>query len=97
LPVVSTPIGDIAAMLCDGEAGLLVAPGDPSAIAGAVARLLEESDLATRIAGRAREELKRYTWSRIREQWTAIYAEVLTPTADRRGDRSPAQSFPSHV
>ena len=97
LPVVSTPAGDIAAMLCNGDAGLLIGPGDPSGLASAVTRLLEEPGLATRIAVRAREQLQRHQWSCIREQWSAVYAEVLTPAAARRRDRSPARTFASHV
>ena len=57
LPVVSTPTGDIAAMLRGGQAGLLVGPEDPAAMAEAVTRLLDQPDLAARIISRARQEL----------------------------------------
>lgn len=95
LPVVSTPTGDIAAMLCGGKAGLLVAPEDPSAMADAITRLLEEPGLSSSITRFAREQVEQYTWPRVREQWATLYAEVLAP-ADRR-DEGPAQSVPSHV
>ena len=76
LPVVSTPTGDIAAMLRGGEAGLLVGPEDPAAMAEAITRLLDQPDLAARIISRARQELDRYTWSRVGDQWQEVYATV---------------------
>jgi len=97
LPVVSTPTGDIATMLRGGEAGLLIDPEDPSAMADAVTRLLEEPGLSSRIARRAREEAERYTWPRVREQWNALYADVLTRPAAGQRDEAPSRPFPSHV
>ncbi len=76
LPVISTPTGDIAAMLRGGEAGLLIEPEDPAAMADAVTRLLSEPTLSLRVARRAREEAEKYAWPRVREQWTTLYAEL---------------------
>jgi len=53
------PAGSIRCCACrpsflevieDGATGLLIAPGDPQALAGAIVRLLGDRDLATRIA-----------------------------------------------
>lgn len=74
LPVVSTGTGDITAMVRDGETGLLVPPGDPAAMAKAVTTLLEDPERARLIGQRARHEVERYTWSRVREEWAAVYA-----------------------
>lgn len=74
LPVVSTATGDIAAMVRDGETGLLVAPQDPKAMAEAVTTLIEDPPRAARIAHRARLELERHTWSQVRHAWTSVYA-----------------------
>jgi glycosyltransferase involved in cell wall biosynthesis len=73
LPVVSTGTGDIAAMLRHGEAGVLVPPGDPPAIAQAVASLLEQPHRAVGIARRARAEVELYTWARISAEWAEVY------------------------
>ncbi len=51
-PVVSTPVGGIPEILHDGENGLVVPPDDPPALASAMARLLDDSELAQRL-GRA--------------------------------------------
>ena len=74
LPVVSTETGDIAAMVRDGETGLVVPPGDPAALAKAVAGLLDDPDRALLLARRARQEVEQYTWSEVREAWAAVYA-----------------------
>jgi glycosyltransferase involved in cell wall biosynthesis len=73
LPVVSTGIGDISAMVRDGETGLIVPPGDPAAMAKAVGALLEDPEQALGIARRARREVEKYTWSQVREEWASVY------------------------
>jgi glycosyltransferase involved in cell wall biosynthesis len=73
LPVVSTPTGDIAAMLRQGEAGVLVPASDPAAMADAIAGLLEDPARVLAITRRARAEVERYTWPEIRRQWIEVY------------------------
>jgi L-malate glycosyltransferase len=77
LPVVSTPTGDIATMLRGGQAGLLVEPNDPVALANAVTQLLQDPELSLEITRRAREEVERYTWGRVGMEWETLYAELL--------------------
>jgi len=74
LPVVSTGTGDIAAMVRDGETGLIVPQSDAAAMAKAVTSLLENQDLALDMARRAKQESEQYTWPRVREQWAAVYS-----------------------
>src|SRR5688572_17073050 len=50
LPVVSTPTGDIASMVKNGETGLLVGPEDPAALADAVESLLGDHTRARALA-----------------------------------------------
>lgn len=56
-PVVSTDVGDLSEAVRDGETGLLVPPGDVSALAGALERLLLDPDLAARLGARGHAEL----------------------------------------
>lgn len=58
LPVVATAAGGSPEVVLDGQTGLLVAPGNPSALADAMARLLADPRLAEAFgrAGRARVE-----------------------------------------
>jgi glycosyltransferase involved in cell wall biosynthesis len=57
-PVVATAVGGTGELVVDGETGVLVPPDDVDALAGALARLLSDSELARRMgeAGRARVE-----------------------------------------
>jgi glycosyltransferase involved in cell wall biosynthesis len=74
LPVVSTPTGDIANMVLDGETGLLVPARDPAAMAKAVISLLEDPGRAAAMARRARGEVEKHSWAHVRERWAAVYA-----------------------
>ncbi len=57
-PVVSTQLAGIPETVVDRETGFLVTPGDTSALADALAKLLDNADLRSRMgeAGRARVE-----------------------------------------
>ena len=65
-----------AALVRDGETGLVVPPEDPAATAKALAVILEYPVRALRMARQARSEVQAYTWARLREQWAAAYAGV---------------------
>ncbi|MGB0963047.1 MAG: glycosyltransferase [Mycobacterium sp.] len=57
-PVVATRVGDIPAVVRDGESGLLVAPEDPEALAAAVVRLLEDPQLARTLGETGAQDLR---------------------------------------
>jgi glycosyltransferase involved in cell wall biosynthesis len=73
LPVVSTATGDLAAMVRHEQTGLIVPARDPAAMAKAVASLLKEPERAVSMCRRARQEVERYKWSRVRDSWAAAY------------------------
>jgi glycosyltransferase involved in cell wall biosynthesis len=54
-PVVAAAVGGIPELLTFGQAGLLVPPEDPGALAAAVGRILADQHLARRLGDRARE------------------------------------------
>jgi phenylacetate-CoA ligase len=74
LPLVSTAAGGIPEMVDHGQTGLIVPPGDPAAMARAVASLLERPEQARAMARRARRRAERHTWPGARAAWTAAYA-----------------------
>jgi glycosyltransferase involved in cell wall biosynthesis len=76
LPVVSTPTGDIGALVRHRETGLLVPPFDPDAIAQAVLWLLANPDAALACAERAHHSTAHYTWPAVRDAWAAIYGST---------------------
>ena len=73
LPVISTGTGGIAAMVQHEATGLIVPAFDPTALAGAVLRVLANPDEARAGAERAHASTSQYTWPAVREQWAHIY------------------------
>ena len=75
-PVVASRVGGLAEAVVHEETGLLVPPGDPTALAAALARLARDPDLRARLgaAGRARV-LARYTATRMAEGTLACYED----------------------
>ncbi len=81
LPVVTTPTGGIAAMVRQGECGVIVPPADAAAMAVAVLALLSDDERAHRLARNAREVAERHSWPRVRELWHEVYAGDLAGVA----------------
>ena len=73
LPVVSTPTGDIPAMVRHHQTGLIVRPADAPSLAGGVLQLITCPDEARRMARQARDDVAHYTWPAVREQWADVY------------------------
>jgi len=67
-------------ILSDGENALLVAPGNPSALAQAIARLMEDHDLRSRLGRAARAAVAEYSWERRAERLEALFTDVLAST-----------------
>jgi glycosyltransferase involved in cell wall biosynthesis/serine acetyltransferase len=82
LPVVATKVGGIPELIEDGVNGLLVPPKDPSALATAINRLLEDPALADKLAqgaqGRARAE---FSFERLLSELDKLYGLRQTQTA----------------
>jgi len=79
VPIVATTGGALPEVIGrDGETGLLVAPGDISALAAALGRALDDAELRTRsgAAGRARV-LERFTWRNTAEGTVEHYRALL--------------------
>jgi glycosyltransferase involved in cell wall biosynthesis len=57
-PVVATAVGGLAEAIVDDESGLLVPPGDGTALRAALERLLGDADLRARLGAAARERVR---------------------------------------
>ena len=77
-PVVTTEPEGMKYIVTQERTGLLSAPGDASALAKNILRVLREPELAARLAQNAFEESSRYRWTAVREQWLSVYADVLS-------------------
>lgn len=76
LPVISTPTGDIGAMLRSGAAGVIVRCDDPAAMAVAAEALLQDSSRALQVARCARSTLDHFSWDHVRDSWADAYGAV---------------------
>lgn len=76
--VVSSAIGGTEELIEDGSSGLLVPAGDAAALAAALRRLLGDSGLRERLAGRARERAEReFTRAGLAARVSAVYEDLL--------------------
>ena len=58
IPVVATAVGGIPEIVTDGGEGLLVQPGDPIGLAGAINRLLDDAALRSALGGAGRRRIQ---------------------------------------
>jgi glycosyltransferase involved in cell wall biosynthesis len=87
LPVVASRVGGVAELVVDGETGILVRPGDASALAAALSSLIADPAERRRLgaAGRARAE-ERFDLEPFRRAHVELYSRELA----RRGLPVPA-------
>jgi glycosyltransferase involved in cell wall biosynthesis len=75
--VVATRVGGMPEMIVEGESGLLVEPGSPAELAGAIVRLLGDEDLRAALGARAAERARaEYGFERSVEAWQDLYQEL---------------------
>ena len=73
LVVVTTGTGDISAMVTDKSTGYLVPAEDPVAMANTLVSVLQHPEHAIQMAHMAREEVRKYAWSHVRNDWARTY------------------------
>jgi glycosyltransferase involved in cell wall biosynthesis len=85
VPVVATELSGIPELVVDGETGLLVPPGRPDALEAAMRRLLDDAELRSRLARRAREHVaERFSLASETERLAALFEEALARPAPVR-------------
>ena len=84
-PLVSTTGGALPEVVGpDGEAALLVAPGDGEALAGALTRILDDPDLGRRLGQEGRRRvLDNWSWRHTAERTVEQYRRLLADHAPR--------------
>ena len=82
VPVVSTDVGGVPFVVRHGVTGLLAPVGDPAALARAIAAVLDDADLAGRLAAAGRRDAReRFALERLVEDIDKLYRGLL----DRSG------------
>lgn len=75
-PVVASDLDAFRRVLADGSAGVLVPVGDPTALADALADLLEDEPRRAALAEAASRRVLDYDWSRVAQDVLEVYEAV---------------------
>ena len=81
VPVVSTRVGGVPAVVRDGEDAVLVPAREPEAMARAIESLWASPEKRARLRAAGLEKACAYGWPTVRGQWARIYAEVALDPA----------------
>jgi glycosyltransferase involved in cell wall biosynthesis len=85
-PVVATAVGGLAEAVVDGESGVLVPPGDTTALRSALEQILADADLRRRLGAAARERVcERFSREVAARATLAVYEEALTAVTGNDG------------
>lgn len=85
LPVVASDVGGIYTLIKDGQNGFLVPPADPSALAKAIGKLLDDEGLAKRM-GQAGQRMvqRKFSLDKMVRQIEGVYKDIVTGPGARR-------------
>jgi glycosyltransferase involved in cell wall biosynthesis len=75
-PVIASRIGGLPDIVADGETGILVPPGDVDALRAALARLIDDPDLAARMGAAGRDRVGAFHASTVITAIESVYEEV---------------------
>jgi glycosyltransferase involved in cell wall biosynthesis len=74
-PTIASNAGGIPEVVKDGRNGILVKP-QPDQIAGAIVRLYRDEGLRTEMSHNNLQDVTKYDWSRIVDDFMSVYREV---------------------
>jgi glycosyltransferase involved in cell wall biosynthesis len=77
-PVITTAIGGMRDMIQDGVSGLLVEPGDSEGLAGALTKVLADSELRAKLGASGGERVRQFTASAVVTQLEQVYTMVAS-------------------
>lgn len=83
IPVAATAAGGIPEVIEDGVSGLLVPIGEPSLLGAAIARLIQDEDLASRLSAAGRLRAAELSARRTAERTIEVYRKVLSAVEGR--------------
>jgi glycosyltransferase involved in cell wall biosynthesis len=76
-PVVATRAGGIPELVSSGKNGILVEPGNVSALASAISKLLASQALRNRLGAAGRKTVRRYSWEETARKTINVYEEAI--------------------
>ncbi len=92
-PVIATKVGGISEIVTESETGLLVAPGDPGALAEAIIFLLRNPDRCKAMGERGRNLVElHYDFEQMADRYLKVYQKALQKGGQRDGKAGPEAS-----
>jgi glycosyltransferase involved in cell wall biosynthesis len=86
LPAIATNYPGVAAVIDEGETGLLVDQGDPVAVAEALGKLSRDASMRARMGASGREKaLREWSWPQLVDRMDAAYAEAIAARRRKSG------------
>jgi glycosyltransferase involved in cell wall biosynthesis len=79
-PVIASAVGGIVDMVVDEVTGLLVAPGDVSALAQAISSVLRDPQGAQAFGAAGRDRAREFTVSAVVERIERLYVGAIAQT-----------------
>jgi glycosyltransferase involved in cell wall biosynthesis len=78
-PVIASASGGIPEIVINETTGLLVPSGNSTALAAAIARMMDDPALAQKLAEQGREHVReRFSWDAITDSLVDVYTRVTT-------------------
>jgi glycosyltransferase involved in cell wall biosynthesis len=82
-PLVATSVGGLPEVVSDRQTGMLVPPGDPGALAGALTEVLGDRSLARRLAAAAALRLPEHSIEAVAGRFADLYARLRAEAVRR--------------
>jgi len=76
-PVIATTVGGLPDLVSEGETGLLVPPGRPPELAAAIARLLADPGMRSRLGRAGEREAAQFDAARVARDLVRVYDRVM--------------------
>ena len=80
-PIVASDLPAIREVLRDHENAILAEPGNPQALVAHIQKIRDDPALAARLAARAAEDVREYTWARRAERLEALLMATIGAVA----------------
>ncbi len=78
LPIIATNVGGVPEIVKDGETGILVSPGESSALKNGILTLLKDREILRQIGNQNRERVQReFSLKQMNDKVEKLYDEVL--------------------
>jgi glycosyltransferase involved in cell wall biosynthesis len=77
--IIGTSVGGISDVLIDGVTGIQIEPANPEQLAGAIKRVLQDSELRSNLVRRARRHVvEHFAWGQIAARFSSLFQEVIS-------------------